>query len=231
MRVITRACAAALTLFFCATSAETIEEINGVNFVSKLRGQAVTGVTGLVTAKGPDGVWIRSREADDDDRTSGSVYVFDRSFGGNVTVGDEIEIDGTVTEFRSSPAFLFLTEITAPRLVRKISTGNEVEPVVIGKSGLNPPTEQYTSLDEGDVFGVPNNKSRVSVADPELQPAEFGLDFWESLTGELVTVEKPTAVSRPNRFGDTWVVGDWKTTGRNSRGGLTMTDAGEALYP
>jgi hypothetical protein len=54
------------------------------------------------------------------------------------------------------------------------------------------------------------------------------MDFWESLSGELVTVRKPTAVAKPNNFGDTWVIGDWKVTGRNSRGGVTMTEGGKS---
>ena len=85
-------------------------------------------------------------------------------------------------------------------------------------------TEQYSSLDRGDVFGVPNNQSLVSVANPVLDVRRFGLDFWESLSGELVTVRRPRAVNRPNRFGDTWVVGQWRTTGDNNRGGLTIRD-------
>jgi predicted extracellular nuclease len=51
------------------------------------------------------------------------------------------------------------------------------------------------------------------------------MDFWESLSGELVTVRNARAISKPNqKFGDTWVVGDWRTTGDNARGGLTVTD-------
>lgn len=64
------------------------------------------------------------------------------------------------------------------------------------------------------------------MANPSLQPLLYGLDFWESLSGELVTVKKPTALSKPNKYGDTWVVGSWFTTGKNGRGGLTSTDRG-----
>jgi hypothetical protein len=46
------------------------------------------------------------------------------------------------------------------------------------------------------------------------------------LSGELVTVRKPTAITKPNNYRDTWVVGDWKVTGRNKRGGVTMTQGG-----
>lgn len=56
-----------------------------------------------------------------------------------------------------------------------------------------------------------------------LQPSKFGLDFWESLVGELVTIPKPTSTAFQNKFGDLWVYGDWPVTGKNSRGGLTLT--------
>jgi hypothetical protein len=216
-----------LFCFLSASSCISISEINGNRFVSPLRGQRVTNVTGIITAKGPDGFWLRSTIPDRDDNTSDSVYVFGRPAATPRSVGERIVISSaTVTEFRSSPAFLFLTELTSPGNITVVSSGNNVTAIVIGERGLKPPTEQYSSLDNGDVFGVPNNVSQISVANPVLDRKRYGLDFWESLTGELVIVPGAQAVARANRFGDTWVVGDWKTTGENERGGLTMTDRG-----
>ncbi|KAJ9645823.1 hypothetical protein H2199_002864 [Coniosporium tulheliwenetii] len=202
----------------------TISEINGNKFLSPYIGQAVTQVTGLITAKGPDGLWLRSTIPDNDRTTSDSIYVFGRTILANRTVGDIITLDGKVTEFRSSSTYLYLTQISSPSNVATVSSGNEVTPLVLGKDNLNPPTEQYTSLDNGDVFGVPNNVSLISRVNPILEPEKYGLDFWESLMGELVTIQKPRAVAKPNNFRDTWVVGKWKTSGDNKRGGLTMTD-------
>ncbi|EME48163.1 hypothetical protein DOTSEDRAFT_69939, partial [Dothistroma septosporum NZE10] len=68
------------------------------------------------------------------------------------------------------------------------------------------------------------NQRRVSELTPTLDRRKYGLDFSECLTGELVTVHRPRAVARPKPFGDTWVVGDWRTTGDNNRGGLTARD-------
>jgi hypothetical protein len=107
-----------------------------------------------------------------------------------------------------------------------LSQGNKITPIVIGSLLKSPPTEQYTILDRGDVFGVPNNSSRLSVVNPILTPLLFRLDFWESLSGELVTVKTPMAVAKPSSYGDTWVIGSWRTTGKNDRGGLTSTDRG-----
>lgn len=132
----------------------------------------------------------------------------------------------TPCDFRSNVDYLYLTELTSPTNITVTSSDNEIEPLVIGKDTLSPPTSSFSSLDDGDIFGVPNNASLVSVANPELQPEEYGLDFWESLMGELVTIKDAYGVSRPNQYGDVWVRGDWEVTGENEQGGLTMSDGG-----
>lgn len=216
-----------LSLTASVVSALTISEINGNRFLSPYNGQTVSNVSGIVTAKGPDGLWLRSTKPDRDDKTSESIYVFGRTFATNFSVGDSIVIGGKVQEYRSNKDYLYLTELSSPTLQEKVSTGNKVKALVIGKDTTDPPTEQFSSLDGGDIFAVPNNVSLISVANPTLSPKKYGLDFWESLSGELVTVRKPVAIAKPNNYGDTWVRGDWKVTGKNQRGGLTMTDKGE----
>jgi len=143
-----------------------------------------------------------------------SVYVFGSSVLGNVTTGDLIAIDGNITEYRSNRDYLYLTEIINPSNIRVVSSGNDVKAVVlegktsgiIGKKDLQPPKEQYSGLDNGDVFQVPNNQSLISVTNPRLQPNKYGMDFWESLSGELVTIKGVTALGRQaNSFGDQWV--------------------------
>jgi hypothetical protein len=215
---------ALLSASVAVSTALTIAEINGNKFISPYRDQTVSNVTGVVTAKGPDGLWLRSTQPDGDERTSESLYVFGRAFGANLTVGDTVVVGGKVVEYRSNKDYIFLTQLSTPVLQGRLSSGAAVTPLIIGKDTRDPPNEQYSSLDGGDVFAVPNNVSQISVANPELQPKKYGLDFWESLTGELVTVKKPTALTKPNQFGDTWIAGDWKVTGRNDRGGLTLTD-------
>jgi hypothetical protein len=207
-----------------AVSATTIAEINGVRFLSPLAGQPVTNVSGVITAKGPDGLWLRSTTPDGDARTSDSVYVYGRAFGANLTVGDAVTLEGKVAEYRSNKDYIYLTQISSPRLSSVVSRGNKVAPLVIGKDTGSPPDKQYSGLDGGDVFAVPNNQSQISVANPTLEPTKYGLDFWESLTGELVTVKKARALSKPSQYGDTWVAGSWKVSGTNDRDGLTTTN-------
>ncbi|KAF5024290.1 hypothetical protein F66182_3620 [Fusarium sp. NRRL 66182] len=210
------------TLFSPLAAALTIAEINGNQFLSPYRGKNVTAVEGLVTAVGSSGFYLRSTKPDRNAATSEGLYVFGRTAVANVSVGDVVTLDGLVEEFRSNRDFAYLTELTSPRNIVVKSSGNKFTPKVIGKDTTNPPGKHFSKLDEGDVFAVPNNKTLVSAANPKLQPNTYGLDFWESLSGELVTVSKAYALSRTNNFGDYWVRGDWKVSGLNSHGGLTM---------
>ncbi|KAG9247714.1 Endonuclease/exonuclease/phosphatase [Calycina marina] len=224
MRFLTLAIAS-LSAWVSVVEALTISQINGIKFLSDYNGQAVTGVQGLVTAKGSAGFYIRSTDLSTDLRASNSIYVYGSSALNNVTVGDIITLDAKVSEYRSSINYLYLTELISATNIIVISQGNAVKPIVLGDKVISgPPTEQYSALDDGDVFGVPSNESTVSAENPTLQPQLYGLDFWESLSGELITIKSPTAVSKPNTYGDTWIVGSWEITGRNERRGVTMTD-------
>ncbi|EMR65552.1 putative endonuclease exonuclease phosphatase family protein [Eutypa lata UCREL1] len=215
----------AATLLAIGASAETIQEINGNRFISPLNGQNVTDVEGVVTAKGPSGIWIQSVNGTSDTGVSSGIYVYGSALAKNtsIAVGDVIVLDGRVSEYRSSSDYLYLTEIDSPTITAIQGGGGEtIDPVVIGET-VSPPTQQYSALDDGDVFAVPNNQSLVSAENPILDPESYGLDFWESLSGMLVTIKSPRTVGRVNQYGDTWVVGDWATTGDNERTGLTIT--------
>lgn len=212
---------AAAILLLPVALAQSIAEVNGPRFLSPYNGQSVN-ISGLVTARYSSGFWIRSLEPDDDSRTSESIYVYGSNLGGNFTTGDVVSLGGTVQEYRSSNDYSYLTEISQPRAITVVSSGHSVEPLEIGKDTTNPPTQDFSSLDVGGIFGVPNNVNKIAVANPELQPDKYGMDFWESLMGELVTIKNPRAIAKPNQYGDTWVVGEWPVTGLNRRGGLTM---------
>lgn len=127
----------------------------------------------------------------------------------------------------SNPDYLFLTELTKPTKVVVVSSGNAVKPLVVGVDTFQPPNKEYSSLDKGGIFGVPNAVTTISKSNPVLDPTAYGLDFWESLVGELVTVKDAFLVSRPNKYGDVWVRGNWTVTGLNGHGGLTMLEGGE----
>ena len=214
-----------------SVEALTIAEINGNKFLSPYSGQTVTNVTGLITAKSSAGIFIRSTTPDNDPRTSESLYVYSSTVGANLTVGDLISLDGKISEYRSTATYLYLTELASPKNVKVLSKGNPVTPLVIGQDTGLPPTSQYTSLDGGDIFAVPNAVANISAVNPVLDPTAYGLDFWESLSGELVTIKNVTIITRPNNYRESWIVGGYAATGRNAHGGLTMSAKDGKLPP
>jgi hypothetical protein len=144
-----------------------------------------------------------------------------------VSVRDLISLNGKVSEFRSGAGVsndLFLTEIVSPIDIVVHSTNHTVTPIILGKD-RSPPTQKLTALDHGaDGFlSTPNNVTRLESVNATLKPDRYGLDFWESLEGLLVVVPKPISLSFQDRFGEFWVHGDWPVTGKNGRGGLSLT--------
>lgn len=233
-----------VALLVASATAVTIAEINGNRFQSPYHGQSLTNITGLVTAQGPAGLFVRSPTPDEDAATSESIYVFygsgaqqvdDNNSSVALRVGDMIRLDARVTQYRSTATHLYLTELASPTNVQVLSRDHAVTPLVLGGGAVvtststsiswpPPPTAQYTSLDGGDVYALPNGQANLSTANPVLAPAVYGLDYWRSLLGELVTIPNVTVVTRPNAYDETWVVGGaWPVTGRSARGSLTMT--------
>lgn len=226
MRAISTLCAAG-GLLLSQVVAESISEINGNKYQSSFLYKNVSDVEGLVTAKGPKGFYLRSTSPDEDDTTSDSIYIYSPGGVHGVSEGDKVTLSGKVIEYYKT-GYVSVTQITDPTGLKVSAGTKDVEPVVIGAKGRQPPTEQFSSLDGGDILGLPNNASQIHKENPELQPDKYGMDFWESLSGELVTLTGVRAISKPNQYGDTWAVGDWKATGRNARGGLTMRPKGNS---
>ncbi|KAJ7644169.1 DNase I-like protein [Roridomyces roridus] len=207
-------------------SSTLVTDINGFAYKSPLVGKTVNLTDALVTAKGSEGFYIAGAAANDT-RVSSGLLVFTTSATvlSKVAVGDIITLTGLVAEFRPSadPDFLTLTELESPTNIVVVSTNNPVTPIVLGRD-RSPPTENFSALDVGpDGFlSVPNNQSQIDTVNATLLPESFGMDFWESLNGQLVTVLRPVAINFPNSFGEIWAIGDWPVTGQNSRGGLTI---------
>lgn len=168
------------------------------------------------------GAWIQG-ESVDDERISTGLRLFGNLASKLAQVGDLVSVAGRVTEYRSRDNDLFLTELDQLSSVKTLSTGHAIAPLVLGVD-RTPPRNQFSSLDTGSDgwLSFPNNITLLESVNATLRPDEFGLDFWESLEGELVTVPSPTAANFPDRFGSIWVYGDWPVTGQNKRGGLTI---------
>ncbi|KAH9838400.1 DNase I-like protein [Rhodofomes roseus] len=207
-----------------ATWAISVAEIQGKSFRSPYEGQTVNEVYGILTAKDNYGGWI-SDVPSSDPRESNGLRIYGPHALRGVSVGDDISLTGRVAEYRSSPNDLSLTELDLIRDIIIFSHDNPVKPVLLGEE-RTPPKGQLSRYDDGpDGSGwlaIPNNVTRVEEENDALRPELYGLDFWESLEGQLVTVPSPVAANFPDRYGAVWVYGAWPVSGLNSRGGLTV---------
>jgi predicted extracellular nuclease len=193
-----------------------IREIQGAGHRSPYAGQSVANVPGVVTARRNNGFWIQDPAPDADLATSEGLFVFTSS-APTVVIGDSVLVSGSIVEFRpgggSSPG-LTLTEITSPN-VRLIASGAALPaPVVLGAGGRPVPG---LVIEDDSTFDV-------EAAGVLFDPANDGLDFFESLEGMRVQVNGAIAVSPTNRFGEIWVVGDGGATASpaSARGGLVL---------
>ncbi|KAF9267486.1 DNase I-like protein [Marasmius fiardii PR-910] len=225
------------SLLLCSSIVTTVTptlvtDIQGPTWQSPLLGQQVTNVTGIVSAKASNGFFIYG-EPTDDKRISNGLFIFSSAGANRVNAGDLVSIDGSVNEYRptNSPNDLTSTQITLTLdSLNVVSSNHTVTPLILGKD-RSPPTYHFSALDIGPdgVFSVPNNASLIDVLNAALEPEQYGLDFWETLEGQLVLVPNPTALGFPNRYGDFWVHGDWPVTGKNGRGGLSLTFGPEGI--
>jgi predicted extracellular nuclease len=104
-----------------------------------LNGSNVSDVRGVVIAKGSNGFWYQDPCPDIDPATSEGLFVY-TSQAPNVQVGDEVAVNGKVTEFRpggSTTANLTITELTSPSIT-KLGTTSVPAATVIGTGGRVP---------------------------------------------------------------------------------------------
>ncbi|MGA7934700.1 MAG: esterase-like activity of phytase family protein, partial [Kovacikia sp.] len=191
-----------------------IHDIQGAAHRSPLEGQNVTNVPGIVTAVASNGFYLQDPNPDTDIRTSEGIFVFTSSRP-TVAVGDYVQVSGRVTEFRpgGSSNNLTTTEITSPT-INKLSSGNALPAaIVLGNGGRPIPP----SVIENDASNVETSGI--------FDPAQDGIDFYESLEGMRVQINNPVATSPTNSFGEVWVLADngANATSKTARGGSLIT--------
>ena len=109
----------------------SIHEIQGSGTASPFDGTLVTVeavVVGDFQGSGAlRGFYLQEEDgqADTDPLTSEGIFVFDGSFGIEVSMGDLVQVTGTVDEFNG------LTEITAVSAVTVVTSGNSVTPATV----------------------------------------------------------------------------------------------------
>lgn len=193
-----------------------IHEIQGASHVSPLVGTAVS-VPGIVTAVTRNELFLQDPQPDDDPATSEGIAVFTGRAPG-VAIGDAVTAAGRVSEFRpgNAPTNLSTTEVTSsPEQVTVDSHGNPLPPVtLVGDGGRVPPNQVIEDDANGDVETT-----------GAFDPAEDGLDFWETLEGMRVQMNDPVAVGPTSRFDELPIVADRgeDATPRSIHGGVVQT--------
>lgn len=119
----------------------TIAAVQGDKESSPHVGENVRA-TGVVTAILKKGFYIQTpdAQADNDPKTSEGIYVYGENSVGSVSLGNLVQVDGTVTEFtpRGESSFFSITELTRPT-VKVISKDNPLPtPILLTANDLDP---------------------------------------------------------------------------------------------
>jgi uncharacterized protein len=203
---------------FSFTTPVEIHDLQGAAHTSPLVGRQVSDVAGIVTGTLGNGFYMQDPTPDASDATSDAIFVFTSSTPA-VAVGDELRVAGRVAEFRPGGATgtnLTTTELTSPS-VSVLTSGNGLPAAtVVGAGGRVPPA----TVIEDDASGSVETSGAFD-------PAEDGIDFYESLEAMRVQVNDAVAVGPSNAFGEIPVVGDGGTSAglRTARGGVVISPA------
>jgi 2',3'-cyclic-nucleotide 2'-phosphodiesterase (5'-nucleotidase family) len=171
-----------------------IRDIQGQSHTSPYKDKNVVDVPGVVTyVVDGSNFYIQDPNPDDNPNTAEGLLVYKPTHG--VAVGDSVTVSGLVKEWvldgyaEKLQTDLAMTEINAQSgNITKVSSGNELPaPIVIGKDVIPP-----SSVIDNDKFGT-------------FDPAEDGIDFYESLEGMLVSIESPT-VTGPQKYGEVSII-------------------------
>lgn len=188
-----------------------ISDIQGASHNSPYKDKNVKGVEGVVTfVDDNSNFYMQSITPDENSQTSEGILVYKPSHG--VAVGDHVAVNGLVKEWvldgydDKLQTDLAMTEVNAQNgSVTKKANGLELPaPFVIGKDSIP------SQVVDNDQFGT-------------FDPSEDGIDFYESLEGMRVAIDKPTAVA-PQKYGEVPVIAG-KVDGKvyTTPGGVPLT--------
>lgn len=190
-----------------------IWEIQGAGHTSPLLGRDVLNVDGIVTAVSDNGFWMTDPEPDGVDATSDGIFIF-RGGEPSPEVGQHVRVDGEVDEVGFGD--LSTTQIRSFNKLKIVSSDNALPTTVIGVD-RTPPSEVIDNDSPGS----------VRAAGAVFDPAQDGIDFWESLEGVRLQVADAVAVGPRNRFGEIAVVSQQSAaTQRTPRGGIIVRQLG-----
>lgn len=205
----------------------SIMQIQGSGHSSPHENEANIKTSGIVTQVVDNGFFIQDPQGDGDDRTSDGLFVFTGS-APTVSVGDGVNVTGTVDEFFGTTQIDELTDLSVE------SAGNRIDPLSIG-------TDAGAGHDRLIPIRLVDDAGSSS-----FDQANHGRDFYESLEGMLVKVSNVKAVGNTRAYGsdpdgdgignsdrEVYAVADGGVgaTNMNSRGGITITGDNSADNP
>ncbi len=185
-----------------------IHHIQGASHTSPYVDQLVKEVPGIVTFITGSGFYMESMQSDSDERTSEGIYVFKKD--ASVNIGDEVLVDGKVTEFKEG-GFPDANDLLTTQLigfnVSVQSTGNELPAAItLGEDRIVP-----TKIIDNDGFAA-------------FDPAEDGIDFYESLEGMRIVIPSATVVA-PTKYDEIAVINEGSVDAdRTSFGGILISE-------
>ncbi|MGH3447665.1 MAG: lamin tail domain-containing protein, partial [Nocardioidaceae bacterium] len=198
----------------------SIASVQGAAHISPMKGEDVTGVTGVVTARKSTGFWIQDPRGDQApgyvQGASSGVFVFTSSAPtGDLVPGTAVSVDATVSEYRPGSDGLTITELSNPD-VSVVSTDQPLPaPTVVGGIGRPVPS---TVIDDDAGDGPPINVETEGSYDP----VHDGIDFWESMEGMRVEIDDARVVGPTNTsYGETPIVPAVAGT-ETARGGIVL---------
>jgi uncharacterized protein len=207
-----------------------IHDIQGRQHLSPYRGSFALAVPGVVTARRFNGFYFQDPQPDDDPRTSEGLFVFTGGAPPSAAAaGAAVTVSGRITEFRAgctpsctppdfpagefgSSAFPNLSVTEMDRATVTATGTGAIAPTVVGAGGRVPPatvidddTPDPESDDPPLVTGNVEAKSGAPLdtanQDPTFDPDEDGIDFYESLEGMLMRVNRAVVIEPTNVFG------------------------------
>ncbi|NDJ18070.1 endonuclease/exonuclease/phosphatase family protein [Myxacorys almedinensis] len=195
-----------------------IHDIQGTAHRSPMDGQLVKDVPGIVTAVRSQGFYVQDPTPDTNDATSEGIFVFTTA-APTVAIGDAVSVNGKVSEFQpggmNRASNLTITQIV-DATITKVSSGNPLPAaVVLGRGGRAIPNRV---ISDDAVGGSVENAGTV------FDPQDDGIDFYESLEGMQVQVNRAIAVSPTIAAGEIAVLADQGANAgiRTSRGGIVI---------
>jgi endonuclease/exonuclease/phosphatase family metal-dependent hydrolase len=169
-----------------------IHDIQGRGHRSPLVDREVAAVEGVVTQTGAHVFYMQDLVPDDDEATSEGIRV---SSDARISIGDLVQVSGVVREARPGCTSCAATDEAFANLTTTQIVASEVAP--IGHAVELPAT---TRLGDGPGERRPPSETiEEGVGDVEadgvpFEPARQGLDFYESLEGMRVEVDRARAV-------------------------------------